>query len=100
MERAKSEGATPTGSPRKWTTEERVQVKESSGGVVMGVVREMEALSTDEEGGEEVKVRPRQRSLRRNKKKIGFTNTLTSQQLVSEVGGVVGRAFTCGGLAV
>lgn len=79
MERAKSEGATPEGSPHKWPAEDRDK------GVGMlapgGMARKREALSSDEDGEEEVATRPRQRSLKRNKK-IGFTNVLTSQQLV------------------
>lgn len=73
-ERAKSEGATPEGSPQKW----RPQEEREKG----GVSRKRE-VSSDEDGEvpSEVATRPRQRSLKRNKK-LGFTNVLTSQQLV------------------
>lgn len=101
MERARSEGATPVGSPRKWTMEEGEEV-----GIEVpppaplaplpgGVVRKREVLSSDEDGdvgGEEVAARPRQRSLKRNKK-IGFTNNLTSEQLVREVWSLLGASL-------
>lgn len=92
-ERAKSEGATPVGSPQKWTPGEQQGGGRERGKVGVsllpagGVVRKREVLSSDEDGeevGVEVATRPRQRSLRRNKK-IGFTNILTSEQLVSPV---------------
>lgn len=79
-ERARSEGATPVGSPHKWTQEER---KEE----VVGGGRERgrrDTLSSDEDLVPEVATRPRQRSLKR--KKIGFTNTLSSEQLVGVSG--------------
>ncbi len=102
IERAKSEGATPINSPRKWT-QERDQlslVEEVRGHLESGVkVQEdgtrvggqeprssgvrREILSSDEEGyvaDSAGQVRPRQRSIRR--KKIAFTNILTSDQLV------------------
>lgn len=99
MERAKSEGATPVGSPRKWALEEG---KEGDVGVAQplpgGVTRNQELMSSDEDGdvgGEDVATRPRQRSLKRNKK-VGFTNNLTSEQLVRGMVNIFGLHFTCG----
>jgi len=107
-ERAKSVGASPSSSPRKWKEEvgcererkdsEKVSKELSEEGEVGGGkyygskdddlgVRplrrgsEESMISSDEEMGEvRNAVRPRQRSLKR--KKTGFTNDLTSEQLV------------------
>lgn len=99
MERAKSEGASPTGSPQKWKEESEGELMgggqeggvRGGGGRGAGVVRERRRgseamLSSDEEedvGKSESTGRPRQRSLRR--KKIGFTDNLTSEQLVRKI---------------
>ena len=96
--RAKSEGASPTRSPQKWKEESEGELTvggqegrgNDGGGRGTGVVRERRndsesMLSSDEDGyvGEtESTSRPGQRSLRR--KKVGFTNNLTSKQLVRE----------------
>lgn len=102
-ERAKSVGASPSSSPRKWKEEVRPErrredsesgLKESGDEVVggprgdkeddLGVqpLRDSEGLFSSDEDAYVVRspVRPRQRSLKR--KKIGFTNNLTSEQLV------------------
>lgn len=86
-ERARSEGATPVGSPHKWTQEERKEEVDGVRGEVVGGERgrgRRDTLSSDEDLMPEVATRPRQRSLKR--KKIGFTNTLSSEQLVGVSG--------------
>lgn len=112
-ERAKSEGATPLSSPQKWTgagggggggkgppveelgalgkSEEAGKEKgEGSVDLILGASGEERlggvVVSTDEEsegGGRDIAKRPRQRSKRG--KKIGFTNILTSEQLVRDI---------------
>ena len=111
-ERAKSVGASPSSSPRKWKEEVRERKdseevpNEKGGGVkyngskdadlgVKPLRRDSEegVISSDEEM-DEVRntVRPRQRSLKR--KKTGFTNNLTSEQLVR--GGCTGcNGYVC-----
>ena len=83
IERAKSEGATPVGSPQKWSEDNRKKMTSKARGGREGVEMREVMLSSDEDGDvtTEILTRPRQRSLRR--KKIGFTNILTSEQLVS-----------------
>lgn len=86
MERAKSEGATPVGSPHKWAEHREDFASDEAGGESSsgskGKGPRREILSSDEDGyvTPEVATRPRQRSLKR--KKTGFTNLLTSEQLV------------------
>ena len=94
MERAKSEGASPIGSPSKWKEEivgELMDERRGRGGGrqtrAMVERRGSDAvLSSDDESYVDMTNmaagRPRQRSLRR--RKIGFTNNLTSEQLVTD----------------
>ncbi|XP_064382540.1 phosphatidate phosphatase LPIN2-like [Halichondria panicea] len=70
--KAKSEGCTPIGSPRKWDHVERSKSLAIESGKI-------DILSSDDE--QEQPVRPRQRSLK--KKKTGFTTTPSSEQLAS-----------------
>lgn len=70
--KAKSEGCTPVGSPRKWDHVERSKSLAIESGKI-------DILSSDDE--QEQPVRPRQRSLK--KKKTGFTTTPSSEQLAS-----------------
>ena len=73
MVKAKSEGGTPVGSPRKWMSDS------GRGGDVGGGVP-----SSDEDQEASKVAPPRQRSLKR--KKYIFTNELSSEQLVSKGG--------------
>lgn len=106
MERAKSEGASPSSSPRKWKEVESERSRKSSengsndrdelgssSGVKLDDIKYDDlglmplrqsngegVVFSDEEGGVVRNVvRPRQRSLKR---KVSFTNSLTSEQLV------------------
>lgn len=86
QEKAKSEGATPIGSPRKWIVEEQGEGKEKRERVGLTRKNLDDILSSDEDQATEKKVsiRPRQRSFKRRAKQE-FTNELTPDQLVRKI---------------
>ena len=83
QEKAKSEGGTPVGSPRKWMVgEEGEKEREVRAGHPRNNLDDILASSDDDQTtSTKVSVRPRQRSLRRRAKQE-FTNELTPDQLV------------------
>jgi hypothetical protein len=83
QEKAKSEGGTPIGSPRKWMVgEEGDKEREKRAALPRNNLDDILASSDDDQiTSTKVNVRPRQRSLKRRTKQE-FTNELTSDQLV------------------
>lgn len=84
QEKAKSEGGTPIGSPRKWMVEEEEGEKEGDErpGHPRNNLDDILASSDDDQTtSTKVSVRPRQRSFKRRAKQE-FTNELTPDQLV------------------
>ena len=86
QEKAKSEGGTPVGSPRKWMVGE--EEEKERGERVTGHPRKdlddiLASSDDDQTTSTMVNVRPRQRSLKRRTKQE-FTNELTPDQLVRD----------------
>ena len=84
QEKAKSEGGTPVGSPRKWIVGEGEKEREGERAALpRNNLDDILASSDDDQTtSTKVNVRPRQRSLKRRTKQE-FTNELTPDQLVS-----------------
>lgn len=86
QEKAKSEGGTPVGSPRKWMVGEdgEKEREERMAGRPRNNLDDILVSSDDDQTTDtKVNVRPRQRSLRRRAKQE-FTNELTPDQLVRD----------------
>lgn len=84
QEKAKSEGGTPIGSPRKWMVgEEGEKEREGERAALPRNNLDDILVSSDDDQTmtTKVNVRPRQRSLKRRAKQE-FTNELTPDQLV------------------
>lgn len=84
QEKAKSEGATPVGSPRKWMVEGEGKETRERVGLTRNNLDDILSSDDDQATNKKVNVRPRQRSFRRRAKQE-FTNKPTSDQLVRNI---------------
>ena len=84
QEKAKSEGATPVGSPRKWMVEGEGKETRERVGLARKNLDDILSSDDDQATDKKVNIRPRQRPFRQRAKQE-FTNEPTPEQLVRNI---------------